>query len=84
MKALRELQRTLLENEARSTGDVLDSAGRKFKFVFGEILRLFEEALRDAGVDDPHAQNVMCQFDDLRKASDVALHRGMIETEKQR
>ena len=40
MRALRELQRTLLENEASSTRDVLDQDGCKLKFVVGEILRL--------------------------------------------
>jgi hypothetical protein len=77
MKALRELQRTLVESEARSTRDALDLDGRKFQFVFGEMRRLFEEALRDAGVGDPQAQNVMCHFDGLRRASDGALRREM-------
>jgi len=76
MKALRQLQRTLV-SEARSMRDGLDLDGRQFKFVFGEVRRLFEEALRDAGVDGPQAQNVMCRFDDLRGASDGALRREM-------
>ena len=66
-----------MEGEARSMRDVLDLDGRQFKFVFGEVLRLFEEALRDAGVDDPQAQDVVSRFDDLRRASDSALRRGV-------
>jgi hypothetical protein len=73
MKALRELQKTLLTNEGRSKRDALDLDGRQFKFVFGEVRRLFEEALRDAGVDGPQAQNVMCRFDDSRRANEAKL-----------
>ena len=81
MKALRELQRTLVENEVRSTGDVLDPDGRKFKSVFGEILELFQQALRDAGVDDLQAQNIMVCFGDLRRASEAALRREVAQIE---
>ena len=82
MKALRELQRTLVQSEALSTRDVLDPDGRKVKFVFGEILRLFQQALRDAGVDDLRAKNIMVYFGDLRRASEAGLRRevGRIET----
>ena len=82
IRALRELQRTLLENEARSTRDVLDPDGRKVKFVLGEILRLFQQALRDSGVDDLRARNIMVYFGDLRRASEAGLRRevGRIET----
>jgi len=77
MKALRELQKTLLTNEGLSKRDALDLDGRQFQFVFGEMLRLFEQALWDAGVDGPQAQNVMCRFDDLRRANDETLRIGM-------
>jgi len=81
MRALRELQRTLLENEASSTRDVLDQDGCKLKFVVGEILRLFQQALRDAGVDDLQAQNIMVYFGDLRRASEAALRREVAQIE---
>ncbi len=79
MKALRQLQGTLVESEARSMRDALDLDGRQFKFVFGEVLRLFAEALRGAGIDDIQAHKVICQFDDLRTACDGTLRRAMGE-----
>jgi hypothetical protein len=75
MKALRELQRTLMEGEALTKRDVLDLDGPKFKFVLAEIIRLFGQALRDAGIDGSHAQSVMVRFDDLMKANDENLRR---------
>jgi hypothetical protein len=81
MKALRALQRTLLENEALSKSDVLDLDGGKFKFVFGEILRLFRQALGDAGMDDLQAQSVILCVDDLLRASDATLRWGISQIE---
>jgi len=78
---LRELQKTLLTNEGLSKRDALDLDGRQFQFVFGEMLRLFEQALWDAGVDGPQAQNVMCRFDDLRRANDETLRIGVSQIE---
>ena len=81
MKALRELQRTLVESEASSTRDVLEHDGRKLKFVVGEILRLFQQALMDAGVDDLRGRNIMLCFEDLRRASEAALRREVAQIE---
>jgi hypothetical protein len=67
MKALRELQRALVKAEARSTREALDLDGGGFKFVFGEILGLFERALLDAGANDLQARSIMLCFDDLLK-----------------
>ncbi len=61
--------------------DVLDLEGGKFKFVLGEILRLYRQALGDAGMDDLQAQNVMLCVDDLLRASEVTLRRGMNQIE---
>jgi hypothetical protein len=77
MKALRELQRTLMEGEALTKRDVLDLDGPKFKFARAEIVRLFERALMDAGIDGSHAQSVMVRFDDLRTENDEALRRDL-------
>jgi hypothetical protein len=75
MKGLRELQRTLMESEGLSKRDLLDLDGPKFKFVFAEILRLFGQALKDAGIDGSHAQSVMVRFDDLLEENGENLRR---------
>ncbi len=40
-----------------------------------EIVRLFEQALRDAGIDSSQAQRVMVRFDDLLEANYENLRR---------
>jgi hypothetical protein len=57
MKGLRELQKTLVESEALTKRDQLDLDGPKFTFLLAEIVRLFERALMDAGIDGSHAQS---------------------------
>ena len=77
IKALRELQRTLLESEGFSKEDRLDLDGPKFKFVFGEIVRLFQQALMDAGADRFQVESIMVRVDDLLKENDEALRRDL-------
>ena len=64
-----------MESEALTKRDALNLEGPKFKFVLGEIVRLFGQALRDAGTDSSHAQSVMVRFDDLLEENDEALRR---------
>jgi hypothetical protein len=75
IKAYRELQRSVTESDALATKDTLNLDGPKFKFVFTEIIGLFQQALKDAGVDHQLAQNIMLQFADLVKANDENLRR---------
>jgi hypothetical protein len=77
MKGLRELQRTLLESEGLSKRDQLDLEGPKFNFVRAEIVRLFEQALKDAGADRFEVESIMLRFDDLLKENDEALRRDL-------
>jgi hypothetical protein len=44
-------------------------------------MRLFEQASRDAGVDDLQAKNIMVYFGDLRRASEAALRREVAQIE---
>jgi hypothetical protein len=75
IKAYRELQRTLTESDALSNKDTLNLDGPKFKFVFTEIIALFQQALKGAGVDDQLAHNVVLQFRDLVKMNEENLRR---------
>ena len=75
IKAYRELQRSLIESEVLCTKDTINLDGPQFKFVFREIIGLFERALKDAGVDHQLAHNIMLQFGDLVKANEDNLRR---------
>jgi hypothetical protein len=75
IKAYRELQRSLIEGEALSTKDILNLDGPKFTFVFKKIIALFQQALKDAGVDDQLRHNIMLQFGDLVKVNEENLRR---------
>jgi len=77
IKALRELQRTLLESEGFSKEDRLDLDGPKFKFVFGEIVRLFEQALKDAGADRFQVETIMVRVANLLEENDGTLRRNL-------
>jgi hypothetical protein len=75
IKAYRELQRTLTESDALSNKDTLNLDGPKFKFLFTEMIRLFRQALQEAGVDHQLAHNTMLQFGDLVKVNEENLRR---------
>jgi hypothetical protein len=77
MRALRDLQKTLMESEGLSKRDQLDLDGPKFRFVRAEIVRLFEQALKDAGADRFEVESIMLRFDDLLKENDEALRRDL-------
>jgi hypothetical protein len=65
VRAYRQLQRTVLENESSAVRDNLHLDGAAFKFVFSAIIDLFEQALRDAGVDECTVREVLLRFDEL-------------------
>ena len=54
---------------------ILNLDGPKFKFVFGEMIGFFQQALKGAGVDDQLAHNVLLQFGDLVKMNEENLRR---------
>lgn len=75
IKAYRELQKTLTESDALSKRDILNMDGPKFKFVFKALIRLFQDAMKEARVDEDLAENVMMQFGDKLKTNDESLRR---------
>jgi hypothetical protein len=75
MKGLRELQRTLMESEGLSKRDALDLDGPKLTFVRAEIVRLFKQALIDAGADRFQVESIMVRFENLLEENDEALRR---------
>ena len=77
MKGLRELQKTLVEAERLSKEEVLDLDGPKFRFVRAEVVRLFEQALKDAGADRFQVESIMVRVDNLMKANDANMRRDL-------
>ena len=77
IKALRELGKQLSEAEILSHKDVLNWDGAKFQFVLIELMKLYKQALRDAGVEDSLAQNVLKHYRDLLGKNDVRIRRDM-------
>jgi hypothetical protein len=65
MRCYRELQRSIIERHEYSTADHFDLDSPRFRFVLGEILKLFQTAMRSAGVDPEIAKSVMMHFADL-------------------
>jgi hypothetical protein len=84
VKAWRDLQKTLTEADALSKKDVLNLDGPKFKFVFGELVRLYRQSLKDAGLQQELSQNIMLQFGDLVKANDEQIRRELSRIESGR
>lgn len=84
IKAYRELQKTLTESDTLSKKDILNLDGPKFKFVFKELVRLFQQAMKDARVEEDLAQNVMMQFGDALKQNDEAIRRELNKIESGR
>jgi hypothetical protein len=70
MRCYHELQRSILELHAHSTTDHLDLDGPKFKFVFAEILKLFQGAVRNAGVDAALGKSILMHFSGLVKENE--------------
>lgn len=79
VKALRELAKTLLEGENLSKKDFLNFDGPKFKFVLGELVLLFRQALKSAGQPEESTNHVLRVFRDLLITREPELRK---ETEK--
>jgi hypothetical protein len=66
VKILRLLGKQIITTRSfRKQQDVINFDGEAFLFVFGEIVKLFRQALTDAGVDENWRHNIMLQFNDL-------------------
>lgn len=66
VKALRALTEQIMDaDRLRKKEDVLNFDGQAFKYVVGEIMRLFQEALKEAGVEESLRHGVMVCYRDL-------------------
>jgi hypothetical protein len=79
IKALRELGKQLNESEVLNKKDVLNFDGKKFEYVLGFIVDLFNQAMKESGVADDMRVSVMKQYRDLMSTNEETIRR---ETQK--
>lgn len=75
VRALRELAKTLTENEVLSKKDILNFDGPKFQFVFQEITSNFKKAMKDSGLQEAQTNEVLRNFRDIMAGSEVELRK---------
>jgi len=75
VKALRELAKTLAENEVLSKKDILNFDGPKFQFVFQEITANFKKAMKDSGLLETQTNEVLRNFRDIMAVKEVDLRK---------
>jgi hypothetical protein len=73
IKSYRELQKTLTEGESLSKRDSLNLDGEKFQYVFEQLMRMYQQVLVEAKLDEGTVHNIMLHFGDLVKQSEAQL-----------
>jgi len=79
IKALREMGKQLMDTEVLNKKDILRFDGEKFKFALGQIVALFDKALREAGVLEDQRTSIMKHYRDLMTLAEPQIRR---ETDK--
>jgi len=75
IKDLREFAKSIGETDVLSKRDILNFDGPKFQYVFIEIVEMFKKSLKDAGVIDSLATNIMKHFADAMRMKEPDLRR---------
>lgn len=75
VKALRELAKTLTDNEVLSKKDILNFDGPKFQYVFQEITSNFKKAMKDSGLQETQTNEVLRNFRDIMASHEVELRK---------
>ena len=75
IKALRELSKTLAESENLSKKDILNFDGPKFQYVFQEITASFKKAMKEAGIQETSANEVLRNFRDIMAMKEQDLRK---------
>lgn len=81
VRALRELAKTLAENEILAKKDILNFDGPKFQFVFQEITSNFKKAMKDAGFTEAQANEVLRNFRDIMASRELELRKATEKVE---
>ena len=84
LRALRDLSKQTREASlARRREDTLDIHGPKFQFVFGEIIKHFNTAMKDVQIDDHQRQNTMRHLRDILAINEEGLIRELKQMDRQ-
>ncbi len=84
LRALRDLSKQTREASlARRREDTLDIHGPKFQFVFGEIIKHFNTAMKDVQIDDHQRQNTMRHLRDILAINEEGLIRQLKQMDRQ-
>jgi len=75
VKALRELAKTLADNEILSKKDILNFDGPKFQFVFQEITANFKKSMKESGLLETQINEVLRNFRDIMASKEVELRK---------
>lgn len=75
VKALRELSKTLQENDTISKKDVLNFDGPKFQFVFREIIGVMKKSIVKAGYSETAADEILRSFKDEMSVKEIDLRK---------
>jgi predicted RNA-binding protein with EMAP domain len=76
IKALRELRHSIMDTESlRKRADVINFEGEAIKHVINTLLDWFEEALKEAGLDEEERNIVMRNYRDLANLNQDQLRR---------
>ena len=75
IKALRELSKTLADSETLSKKDILNFDGPKFQYVFQEIIACFKKAMKETGLQETSANEVLRNFRDIMAMKEIDLRK---------
>ena len=75
IKALREVSKTLADSETLSKRDILNFDGPKFLYAFQEILACFKKAMKETGLPETSANEVLRNFRDIMAMKEIDLRR---------
>ena len=74
--ALQALGKTVMDADLmRKKEDVLNFDGPAFRYVLGQFVRLFQEALKEAGVDESLRHSIMLQYSDLMASNESRIRQ---------
>jgi hypothetical protein len=75
VKGLRELSKTLQDNEALSKKDIINFDGPKFQYVLTEIVSMFRKSIIKSGYSEETANDILRNYKDMMSVREADLRR---------
>lgn len=75
IKSLRELRHSLMDREVLSRKEVLNLDGEKAQFLIHRLLAWFNQAMKQAGVEEETRNNIFRQYRDIATVGEPELRR---------